>query len=406
MKKILLSSIFAASVGTLVPVSVQADWLQFRGNDSNGLAEKDATPPTKFDGEKSIAWKVKLPGEGLSCPIVVGEKVFVTCSSGADQNLLHVFCFNAADGSKIWERRFWATGRTMCHKKTSVAAPTPTSDGKNIYALYSSNDLISLDLDGNLNWLRGLTVDYANASNSLGLATSPIMVDGVLVVQIENDADSFAAGIDTKTGKNLWRMPTTKKANWSSPVSIGTGDNALVVIQGSKGLLGVRPDTGSVIWKYEDGASTIPSSVVANEVIYAPSHGLTALQPTDGGGEPKQLWRAEKIRPGTSSPVVAGDKIYAVSSAGILEGAKLDTGESLFRTRLEDRKFSSSPVVAGNYLYVFGERGIGHIVDLTKPEGEVVSTIELEEEILGTPALSGDGIYIRSDGHLWKLASP
>ena len=84
----------------------------------------------------------------------------------------------------------------MSHKKTSVAAPTPVSDGKYIYALFSCNDLVCLDLDGNLKWLRGLTNDYPNAANSLGMSSSPVIAGGVLVTQVENDADSFAAALD------------------------------------------------------------------------------------------------------------------------------------------------------------------------------------------------------------------
>ena len=101
-----------------------------------------------------------------------------------------------------------------------MSAPTPVSDGKYIYALYSSNDLICLDLDGNLKWIRGLMQDYPNASNSLGLASSPIIVDETLIVQIENDSDSFVSGINLKDGSNIWKLARTKKANWTSPISL------------------------------------------------------------------------------------------------------------------------------------------------------------------------------------------
>ena len=128
------------------------DWPAFRGPEGNGFsAETDVSATLKQ------SWKVDLPGRGLSSPIVIGGKVFITASSGNLQDRLHVFCFSSKDGSTIWERQFWSTGRTMAHEKTNIAAPTPVSDGKNIYALYSCNDLVCLDLEGNLKWLRGLT---------------------------------------------------------------------------------------------------------------------------------------------------------------------------------------------------------------------------------------------------------
>src|SRR6188474_2994011 len=154
-----------------------SDWTQFRGPDASGFAAS-AKPPVTFDGASAIAWKASLPGRGLSSPVIVGGRVFITAGSGPKQETLHVLCYSAADGKPLWDREFRATGRTMCHPKTCNAAPTPCSDGKRIYVLFSSNDLLCLDLDGNLQWLRGLMVDYPNASNSLGLASSPVLTDG------------------------------------------------------------------------------------------------------------------------------------------------------------------------------------------------------------------------------------
>ncbi|MFT5470065.1 MAG: outer membrane protein assembly factor BamB [Verrucomicrobiales bacterium] len=378
------------------------DWLNFRGPDGSGIADASEKPVTEFKGDDSIAWKLELPGRGLSSPVVVGDRVFVTSSSGPTQKQLHVFCVSAENGEVLWERRFWATGRTMTHGKTNVAAPSPCSDGKHIFALFSSNDLICLDLDGNLKWLRGLTFDYPNASNSLGMASSPIYADGALIVQSENDSESFAAGIDVVTGQNLWKKVRPKAANWTSPTVIA-GEQVVVALQSSKGVLGVLPKTGSEIFDYKDGASTIPSSAAAGGVLFVPSHGITALKPNAKGGEPEQLWRNGQLGPGTGSPLVIGENIYVVNKAGVLSQAKISDGERGWRARTEG-PYSGSPIAAGNFIYLFNEQGKGQIVDVTKgEEGNPVSSIELEETILCTPAFSGGAIYVRSDGHLWKL---
>lgn len=378
-----------------------ADWLNFRGPDGSGVADSSEKPVTEFKGKESIAWKIGLPGRGLASPLVVGDRVFVTCSSGPDQKQLHIFCISAEGGEVIWERRFWATGRTMSHKKTNVAAPSPCSDGKHIFALFSSNDLICLDLDGNLKWLRGLTFDYPNASNSLGMASSPIVAGGALVVQSECDAESFAAGIDIETGRNLWKKTRPKAANWTSPTVL-PGEEVVVALQSSKGVLGVLPKTGSEVFNYEDGASTIPSSAAAGGVLYVPSHGITALKPSASGGEPEQLWRNGQLGPGTGSPLVIGDNIYVVNKAGVLTQARISDGERGFRTRTEG-PYSGSPIAVGNFIYLFNEQGLGQIVDVEKGEENPVSTIDLEETILCTPAFSGGAIFVRSDGNLWKL---
>ena len=371
---------------------VKADWLQFRGPYAAAVSTEAKVPAA----EVKIAWTTDLPGRGLSAPIVVGDKVFVTCSSGPGQETLHVFCFNAADGSKRWERAMRSTGRTMTHPKTSVAAPTPCSDGERVFALYSSNDLFAFDLEGNLLWLRGLTFDYANASNSLGMSQSPVVVDGTLVVQSENDSESFAAGLDVATGRNKWKMDRPKAANWSSP----TVWKGAVALQSSKGILAVEAVTGKTVWDYTDGASTIPSSVVMGEALYAVSHGITALAPEKGSVT--QIWRNEKLNPGTASPLVLGEYIYVVNGAGVVIKASLKNGDELWKLRLKG-PFSGSPVAAGKHIYAVNERGIFQVIDPEAPEGKVTQEIELKETVLTTPAISGGAIYVRSDAKLWKL---
>ena len=387
MKKI----VFFASL-CLSTSLTHADWPQFRGPNASAVSTEAKTP----GDDLKVAWSADLPGRGLSAPIVVGDRVFVTCSSGPGQETLHVFCFNAADGSKRWERVMRTTGRTMTHNKTCVAANTPCSDGDHVFALFSSNDLFAFDLDGKLLWLRGLTFDYPNASNSLGMSQSPVVVDGTLVVQSENDSESFAAGLDVATGRNKWKLERPKAANWSS----ATVWKNVVALQSSKGILAVEPATGKTVWDYSDGASTIPSSVGTGEALYAVSHGITALAPEKGAVT--QLWRNEKLNPGTASPLVLGDSIYVVNGAGVLIKASLKNGDEAWKLRLKG-PFSGSPVAAGKRLYIVNERGIFQVIDPEAPQGKVLKEIELKETVLTTPAISGGAIYLRSDAKLWKL---
>jgi len=392
----------------LTAISLQAvasDWPQFRGPDSKGVSP-DASIPAK----PKIDWTAPLPGRGLASPIIVGEKVFVTCSSGPKQERLHLICFNAADGAKTWDRQLRATGRTMSHPKTSIAACTPCSDGQRVFALWSCNDLAAFDLDGNLLWTRGLTVDYQNASNSLGMASSPIVIGETLVTVIENDSESYSLGIDVKTGRNLWKLDRPKAANWTSPVPWRADAKSppIVILQSSKGLLAVDPTTGSRLWEYTEGASTTSSSVVAAGVIYSPSNGITALTPRSDGAAPDQLWRAKQITPATISPIILGDRLFSINSAGVIATADIKTGDSKWKLRLTG-PFSGSPVGAGQRLVVVSEKGLVQVVDVAAPEGAVLGKLQLllkqenKELVLSTPALSGKHIFIRADNALWRL---
>ena len=171
-----------------------ADWLNFRGTLGNGQASVNSV--SKLSNTSPTSWKAKLPGRGLSSPILVKDKIYITASSGPKQETLHILCFSQDQGKLEWERKFRSTGRTICHEKTCVAAPTMTSDGKVVIAQFSSNDVFCLDLKGDLIWLRGLTYDFPNAANGLGMSSSPVIAQGVLIAQVENDADSFTTGID------------------------------------------------------------------------------------------------------------------------------------------------------------------------------------------------------------------
>ena len=382
-----------------------ADWPQFRGPQGNGVS-LDTGLPAQLDA-RSIAWAADLPGRGLSSPIIIGDRVFVTCSSGPKQDRLHVICLDAKDGRKRWERQFWATGRTMSHEKTCVAAPTPASDGERIFALFSSNDLLCLDLDGNLLWLRGLTRDYPNASNSLGMSSSLTVADGVLIAMVENDSESFTAGLDAATGANRWKLARPKLANWTSPVLLASrGAPTRVLLQSGKGLVAVEPLSGRTVWDYTDGASTIPSVTVSDGVLFLPSHGLTALEPAADGNSPKQLWRSSQLRPGTASPLVLNRRVYTLNEAGVLTCGDATNGTRLWQLRLKG-PFSATPVAAGGLLYCVNEKGLVQVVDVAAPEGVVTSELDLGKTIiLSTPSIAHEAIYIRSDGKLWKLGKP
>lgn len=381
--------------------SVAADWRQFRGNDANSVAATESLP-TELSGD-TVAWKAPLPGRGLSGPIIVSDKVFVSASSGYSHDRLHVICIDAASGEQVWQRQFDATGRTMTHDKMCNATPTMASDGERVFAFYSSNDLICLDLTGKLQWFRGLGSEFPNASNSLGMSSSPIVVGTTVVVQVESDAEAFACGVDTVSGETKWQIERPRAANWTSPSMLpAIGDQpALALLQSSKGLTAVDPETGKIVWNFEKGASTIPSVTVSDGAIVIPSNGLTAIRSTGTAFE--ELWNASGMSPATSSPVVIGNTAFVMNSAGVLSAGDTKTGERLWQLRLRG-SFSSTPISAGGYLYAFNEAGTAFVVKPEADKGIIVSELDLAETILCSPAAANGALYVRSDQTLFKLA--
>jgi outer membrane protein assembly factor BamB len=404
--------IVGLGVGLIVAVALTgADWPQFRGADTSGVSS-DKNVPTSL-GE-NIAWSAELPGRGLSGPIVVGQRVFLTASSGYQQDRLHVLCFDATSGKKLWERQFWATGRTLCHPKMCNATPTPASAGQRVFAFYSSNDVVCLDLDGNLQWVRGMTHDYPNASNSVGMASSPVVAGDTLIVPVENLSESFTAGLDPATGVNRWKLNRPQLDNWTSPVVLPgkNRDDDLVVLQSGTGLTALRPYTGYEVWRFDEPASSIPSSAPSAGVLYAPAKGLTALESTADGRPPRVLWQEGKLAPATSSPLVEEGRVYNINGAGVLACADAKSGKFAWQLRLQvplgDGEktsrgvFTSTPVAAAGHLYIFNEDGVALVVKGGET-GAIVSSHEFGETILCTPAIADGALYVRSDKHLWKV---
>lgn len=379
------------------------DWLQFRGPGGSGAAATAACP-TNWSTTDNLAWQAALPGRGLSSPIVVAGRVFVTACSGVRQDRLHVLCFDQQTGKRMWERRFWAGGRTQTHPKTNTAAPTPVSDGSAIYALFSTNDLFALDLDGNLLWLRELTQDYPNASNSLGMASSPVLAAGSVVIMLETDSQAVAVGIDAVSGATRWELERPTVANWTTPTLLrGANGQAIVALQSSKGMSAHDPLTGTQLWMVDRGCASTPSSVSAGDVAYVPCGGLVALRSNGLSSTPDVLWESSRLQPSTPSPLLAGNRLYVINRS-ILKCADSATGEVLWQLRLEG-DFTSSPVAAGKHIYIFSEAGQGQVIEDQGTSGAIIGGGDLKETLLCTPAVADDALFVRSDQHLFKIAA-
>jgi outer membrane protein assembly factor BamB len=394
--------LFVLSTSYFVLAS-RGDWPQFRGPQGSSVSS-ETNLPIKWSAAENIRWKVDLPGRGLSNPVIAAGKVYVTACTGYLQDRLHVLCFDQATGKKLWERQFWATGLVGCHPKTSMAAPTPVTDGQRVYALFATCDLACLDADGNLVWYRSLTGDYPTLTNQVGMAASPVLAGDTLVILMENAGESFAVGIDKLTGKNRWKIERERQINWTTPVVLAKG--AEVLLQSPKELTAVDSATGQKRWGFETkGIATASSAVADNGTIFLPASEFTALKPRTDGGTPDLIWASNRLRPGYSSAVVHKDRVYTLNQ-GILVCADAADGKILWQERLKG-PFSASPVIADGKLYAVNEEGQTFVVQLgDKPQ--LLATNELKsakekDYFLATPAISGGAIFLRCDGHLWCI---
>lgn len=389
-------------------VSGEDSWTGFLGNGGNPVAK--ASLPSEFAVETedssatNIAWRVALPGRSVSGPIVVDGKVITTSSSGMEERWLNVAAVDSESGELLWHRSSKATGRPFCHPTSANAAPTPCTDGERVFAFYSSNDFVCYDLDGNLQWFKSLTDSHPLAGNDVGMAASPAVIDGVVVVAVECQADSFATGIDAQTGLTLWEVSRPNVANWASPRALKDSQgNSAIVLQGRNGLEAVDPKSGSSLWKLELDCSGTATSVAKGDALYVPGGGVQKLEFSQVANAPEKSWNSTRLNPSSAS-LVATDVGVVGLNRSILVCVD-DEGERLWNARLEDAgQIWATPVATGNRLYVFSMSGKCFTVEFDSSGGKVIAESELGSEVLGSPAIADDALFVRSVDALWKIA--
>ncbi len=387
-------------LATLTASASAADWPQFRGPDSAGTVSGDPLPREISAGD--IQWTFDLTGRGLSSPVIAGKALFATQCDGYDQDQLSIVAIDRQTGQQLWKRTVQATGRTSCHPSTCMAAPSCVTDGEYVIGFYSTNDVLCLRVDGSLVWHRGLTLEFPNASNSLGMASSPIIGAGVVVCPVENDTESFSIAIELASGKTRWKLDRPRQANWTSPILRQGSDGLEVLLQSAKGVSAHNLATGAQTWAFTESCATMASSTLVGADVLVPSGGLKRLKVD--GPTAEVVWAENSLRGQYVSAVVSGDRVYTINPAGVLLAANTQTGAVLWKLRIEG-SFAGCPIVQGQYLYAVNDKGVLSVVELGESEGKVVSSYDFGETIQATPAAADGELYLRSDLHIWKIAA-
>jgi outer membrane protein assembly factor BamB len=283
-----------------------------------------------------------------------------------------------------------------------MAAPTPVTDGKHVFALFATQDLVALDRDGNLLWYRSLVGDYPTVGNNVGMACSPVLWQDVLIVDVTNVGEAFAAGIDKFTGQNIWRVNRPREINWPTPLLIEVNGKTQVLFQDSGGLSAHDPKTGQKLWKHDAKLASIASPTFGDGMVFAPGGKFLAIGPGGAGKEPALAWQSNKLSTSYGAPLVYQGKVYTLAFKGVLRCADAKTGEALWDLRL-DGDFAASPVAGDGKLYLTSEEGATFVVDTAKKS--VIHTNHVSDKVLATPAIANGAIYLRSDGWLYCIGN-
>ena len=417
------------------------NWPSFRGESASGVGT--GTPPVTWDLAKgtNVAWNTAVPGLGHSSPIVSGDRVFVTTAvtlSGKEaaavtgvmevvgvemaadtgEHEWRLYALDRATGRIVWQQATRkGKPRSKHHRKSSHATATPATDGKYVVALMGAEGLFCYDVEGNLLWKKDLgPMDLGQVGNPMvqwGPASSPVIAGDRVIVQNDQQQDSFLAAYDLATGKQRWHSSRQEQPSWSTPLVVRRGDSTLVVTVSPTAVRAYDAANGKEVWHLDDDAPVrVPSPVPFGDLVI-----VTGGYPP--GGKPifaiplassktvsreKLPWRIDRGSPYTSTPVVFEGVLYAVTDNGVLSTYDAATGARLYQVRLGDGRsgFSSSPVAAGGHVYVASEDGDLYVVRAGKTF-QLDGLNSFTETIFATPALDGNLLIVRTRGHLIAL---
>lgn len=428
-------------------VLLAANWPSYRGPGATGVAEGPAPASWNLDAgsgaTRGLKWKTPIPGLGHSSPVLWGDRLFVTTAIRADgeaplriglygdgdsaddnsEQSWVVYCLDKNSGKVLWTHTAHRSKpRAARHPKATHANTSLATDGKNLVAFFGSEGLHVYTLDGKLRWKKDLGVldmaPFADRSLSWGFASSPVLHEGVVVVQADSKANGFAAALSVDDGRELWRVrrDPVSVGSWGTPGVITAGGRKQVVLNGYPFIASYDFSTGKELWRLRaEGDVPVPVPFEAGGLIYvANAHGgkspLYAIRPDAAGdislaGQARTsagvVWSQERNGSYLQTPVVYRGIAYACTSNGVFKAYDAATGAKLWEQRLGDGStgFTSSPIAADGRVYVTSEEGETYVLRHGRTFEQLAKNT-LGEIVLSTPAVADGVMYFRTRGHV------
>ena len=381
------------------------NWPGWRGPNRNGVS-RDTGVPLKWTADSNVAWKTALPGSGISNPVIFDDGVYVTASDGKSLANLHVICLDRDGGQVRWHQRLWGTAPTRYHgSKSSMASPSPVTDGRHVWAFFGTGDVFCLDAaTGQLAWQRSLSGEYGVIENRFATSSSPVLYRDTLLLQVDHYGDSYLVALDRKTGSNRWKVDRPGRwLSWSSPqlIRLAGGRHELVVC-GSQRVESFDPGTGKALWSVGDmRRECITTPLFIDGRLYVVS-GLSMRIRPGGSGDVSGThveWRNTRGSPFVPSAIVVGKRYYLVTDRGIATCLDTETGKQVWQKRFGGG-FTASPVAAGDRIYWVNESGVTLVIRGGGDRYEELSRNPIGASVFASPAISQDRFFLRTTGHL------
>ncbi|WP_044303543.1 outer membrane protein assembly factor BamB family protein [Rhodopirellula sallentina] len=398
---------------------IASDWPCFLG--PNGSARSAEQVPTTWSESNSLAWKVDLPGTGSSSPIIVGDRLIVTCYVGGDGDAKRVvLCFDKNSGDQLWSVDYPIDYREDSYRgyitEHGYASNTPVTDGENVYVFLGKGGVHSITLEGKKNW--SVDVGKESSNRQWGSAASLILYQDTVVVNASEESQAIIA-LDKATGQQRWKQEAGMlELTYGTPrlVNLDGGDTEIVISVPGE-IWSLKPTTGKLKWYCETPmtGNVCPSVIVDDETIYSfggyRASGSIAVKA--GGEDDVTDSRVEWTNRSSSyvaTPLLVNDRFYWVDDRGIAYCTSATDGEVVYRERVGDlasgRPVYASPVLIGDYIYVVTRRS-GTIVYKPNDSFEPIARNRIagdESDFNASPAVSDGKLYLRSDQALYCVS--
>jgi outer membrane protein assembly factor BamB len=416
-------------------------WNSYRGRLSSGVLD-NANLPESFDLAKmtNIRWKTEIPGLGISSPVIWDNKILITSAiSQADRDgfkpgiygniepvkdsSIHewkVFCIDKNSGRMIWEKTAYkGIPKMKRHPKSTHANTSVATDGKYVVAFFGSEGLFCYDMNGNLVWQKNFgllkSVFFMVKSAEWEFASSPVIYNGVLIIQCDVLENSFVAAYDVKSGKELWKTQRDEYPGWCTPNIYTNNGKTFVALNGYKNRGGYDFETGKEVWKMSGGGDIqIPTPIVGNNMIYFNSaHGrsspIIAVKTSATGditlkdSETTNEYVAWSLPRGGSymhTMLLYKNHLYNMNWNGAVICLDPLTGKEIYNAKLgKSKSFIASPVASDGKIYVVDEDGTVYIIQ-DGNEFKLLAEIPLNDICMTAPAITDGMIIFRTQKYL------
>jgi len=406
----------AALMSALAVAAAAENWPGWRGPSHNGHSG-EANLPLKWSATEGIKWKARLPGPGMSSPVVWGGKVLLTQSLDREGRERALLCFDRKDGRELWRAVVpYGEKESTYASEPHYCSASPATDGERVVVSHGSAGLFCYDLNGKELWRR----DFGKCEQIWGNAASPVIHGDLAILNFGPGERTFLVAVDKRTGKDVWKhdIPGGKYGHgqpdwigsWSTPIVARHGGRDTLLLTWPDALVAYEPATGRELWRCGGLGKLVYTSPLATEdvIVAMGGFGGPALAVRPGGqGDvtaTHRLWLHPRAAQRIGSGVIVGDHVYILNATGVAECLEWKTGRQVWNERVGAASWGSMIHAAGR-LYVTTQQG-ETVVLAAKPEFEVLARNPVGERSQSTPAASDGELFIRTYGHLWCVAAP